>query len=1256
MRKFDNLLLMALMWVFGLGVMQAQVVDVCAGNDSVVLCFSNFQYGYVQWQVSDDNVEWSDIDGAIDTVYKFLPLRPRYYRAEVKFPQCSEYDYHSQVTFVQIPPRASAGPDLIIPASTVARMAASIDEGAVGTWSIVSGTGGTLENIHDCHSNFIGEAGEYQIVWTVTNSCGTNADTVSVTCVGMEYQQDLVIVDETDDILSDTLQHVNGEYVIVFNDPVPTINVGTVLLGYRYPSFLRKVVSFERDGDMFIMQTEAGALSDVILSGVLNIDPVEDTTGGRKPNVKYLDRFPTRKEMMENPFLLRDGSIYVLKDAAKECTDFNFNVHYTGGKLTFELVEFDLGQLDVGLTGLKYGVDFSIQPNLRANVVFDNLLSFKELSCGLYDAKVELTHGLRLTRPLSTTLIKREGYFNKNQIMVAGFMIGVIPTFIMVDLPYLFKVQGSLEMGLKLTKTRGVPYTFAMHYNKQTNSLTTTKSKGEPYQYTTIELPDGAVGSVEAKFEVGVKASVLLADVFGPYFGITGNFDPSVCWATGSHDLGGNINMGVDLNLGCRLQLFSHDLTLFDKSVDFRVIDYNEPMPKRVIKNGGDNQVYSLGQYLAQPVSVKVKGWFGTPMPWAYVHFEPTNGGTVTQTKVKTDIYGVASTMWKPGASYGKDNLLVKVYDCQGRLAGETPLTFHAYSSSTDPCLTSGLTVEVLQVGANTVKPKASGGNGSIQYSTNGANYSTTVPLVTTEPGQDYHFYVRDANGCEAEAWYNAPEMNCDNSSLQVGARVDGNTVTIMPVGGHVWEAPYQYSIGGDFQSSAVFHNLYDGEYTATIRNRLGCDKTKRVVVSRTGNLNITLSAINNGSGTANVTTSTSTLIDRGVCWSTHQRPTVQDFRSTFGPGTGSYTFHLEGLDPTKTYYVRAFALDGSGTSYSNEVCISASQSGGGSGSLPTVTATNVNNIGQVAAKGYGNAPQSGSSAVTARGICWSTSPNPTVANSHVACGNGNGAFSGAITGLTPNTQYYARAYATNSVGTAYGPQKEFRTQQATNCTITATASPVAGGTVVGDGTYQQGQSCTLTATANSGYTFANWTESGNVVSTNASFTFTVESDRTLVANFNSNGGGGGSHDYVDLGLPSGLLWATCNVGADNPEDYGDYFAWAETEPKSVYNWSTYKYCDGGYYYKLTKYCTRSDFGNNGFTDNLTVLLPEDDAATANWGNGWRMPTENEWRELIDNTTPHMDDTERRERTTLHRFKRQQPLSARRRRPLGRRA
>ena len=111
-------------------------------------------------------------------------------------------------------------------------------------------------------------------------------------------------------------------------------------------------------------------------------------------------------------------------------------------------------------------------------------------------------------------------------------------------------------------------------------------------------------------------------------------------------------------------------------------------------------------------------------------------------------------------------------------------------------------------------------------------------------------------------------------------------------------------------------------------------------------------------------------------------------------------------------------------------------------------------------------------------------------------------------------------------------------------------------------------------------------------------------------------------HEYVDLGLPSGTLWATCNVGADHPEDIGDYFAWGETTPKEVYDWSGYKYGDmvNGLF-AMSKYSTDSCYGFNGFVDNLTILESADDAATANWGTGWRMPTKEEWKELFLKTT-----------------------------------
>lgn len=102
-------------------------------------------------------------------------------------------------------------------------------------------------------------------------------------------------------------------------------------------------------------------------------------------------------------------------------------------------------------------------------------------------------------------------------------------------------------------------------------------------------------------------------------------------------------------------------------------------------------------------------------------------------------------------------------------------------------------------------------------------------------------------------------------------------------------------------------------------------------------------------------------------------------------------------------------------------------------------------------------------------------------------------------------------------------------------------------------------------------------------------------------------------YDYVDLGLESGLKWATYNVGASKVSEYGDFYAWGETQSKEVYDWSTYKWANGSYK-SITKYCTNSSYGT---VDDKSKLDPDDDVATVYWGSKWRMPTIDEIKELI---------------------------------------
>lgn len=106
-------------------------------------------------------------------------------------------------------------------------------------------------------------------------------------------------------------------------------------------------------------------------------------------------------------------------------------------------------------------------------------------------------------------------------------------------------------------------------------------------------------------------------------------------------------------------------------------------------------------------------------------------------------------------------------------------------------------------------------------------------------------------------------------------------------------------------------------------------------------------------------------------------------------------------------------------------------------------------------------------------------------------------------------------------------------------------------------------------------------------------------------------------HAYVDLGLS--VKWATCNIGATQPWERGEFFSWGETENKRINNWDTYKYSEGAH--ALTKYCSNPDYAWHGLVDSVSVLDPEDDVAHMKWGGTWRIPTKAQIDELLENCT-----------------------------------
>ncbi len=301
---------------------------------------------------------------------------------------------------------------------------------------------------------------------------------------------------------------------------------------------------------------------------------------------------------------------------------------------------------------------------------------------------------------------------------------------------------------------------------------------------------------------------------------------------------------------------------------------------------------------------------------------------------------------------------------------------------------------------------------------------------------------------------------------------------------------------------------------------------------------------------------------------------------------------------------------------------------------VATIVATQITATTAVAG---GNVISNGGAEVTERGVVYATTQNPTTADNKVSNGSGMGMFTCNLTDLQPNTKYYVRAYAINEKGTAYGEEMTFTTNKqivlpsVTTAAITqiTETSAVAGGNVTSDGGASVTERGVVYSTNHNPTTADDKVAGGSGVGSFTCNLTNLQSNTTYYVRAyatNEVGTAYGEemsfttetpavHAYVDLGLS--VKWATCNVGASSPEDYGDYFAWGETEPKEEYNWSTYKWCDGSKY-TMTKYNNDSGYGT---VDNKTTLELSDDAVRANWGGSWRMPTDAELTELREQCT-----------------------------------
>jgi len=373
-------------------------------------------------------------------------------------------------------------------------------------------------------------------------------------------------------------------------------------------------------------------------------------------------------------------------------------------------------------------------------------------------------------------------------------------------------------------------------------------------------------------------------------------------------------------------------------------------------------------------------------------------------------------------------------------------------------------------------------------------------------------------------------------------------------------------------------------------------------------------------------------VTSRGVCWGINQSPTISDSKTGDGTGIGTFVSSITELSPGVTYYARAYATNAVGTAYGTQITIITTTV------LPVLTTTDLLGISSTTATGGGNITSDGGAAVIARGVCWSTNQGPTTKDSLTINGMGIGSFTSSINRLIPGTTYFIRAYATSSIGTAYGNQITFNTA-ASLPTITTTAL-----------------SAITSTTATSG---GNITSDGGAAVTARGVCWGINQSPTISDSKTSNGTGTGTYTSAITGLSPGTIYyvrayATNNIGTV----YGNSISFT-TNSDIIFNpnlsYGTVTDIDGNTYktiligsqtwmaenLKTTKYRNGELIGT---TTPATLNISAESAPKYQWAyagnesnvatygrlytwyvandsrkicpNGWKAPSYNEWETL----------------------------------------
>jgi uncharacterized protein (TIGR02145 family) len=842
-----------------------------------------------------------------------------------------------------------------------------------------------------------------------------------------------------------------GVVQIQFSGNKPQLNPGDIItVDVDTMGYLRKIVEVVDKDGIVILETEPASMNELFVDMEVKLhtalmepnqqlkkgstareitNALTDENGYIHPvKVVYTD---SEGKVIKKSALVGDDPIIGRQPIINESIDFS-NTDLFGKK--GENVHFYISE---GNASVRVDAVFEMDFRYRGELDEDTKVKKSDLDYFLFylDGKAEALTKLNLDMKYSYKKEEEGKKLKRIAKKVVQFYVGPVPVWITLnsDLYRSYWVDVDAKLNADWGFSTKHELEVGGRYERSTNTFT-PHLKSEPTHEVFPLNVDGEINAT-AKLEIYPRTEVRFYGFFGPYAEIVpylqGNYNAKLqsqiapgfsetflAWNSG-------IDVGLDLRVGTQLKFL---FGMFDKSFGPEIINYINPTP--LWQTPTDLTLLTTLPEEADagtviPLKFKVTDLWGLPQDLIAVYI--SGDGEFSKKLMITDMNGEVTVNWTLGSTEGKNELKAIIYKADKSVIKEITHAVNVKSGNTGPVAGTftdtrdNRTYKTIKIGDQTWMAE------NLAYLP-----SVSLPTMNSATANIYYvygFHDTDVAKAKQSSNYNTYGVLYNWPAAMAGAASSSTNPSyvqgVCPAGWHLpsdaeWtqlenhlaDNGYNYdeTIGGGrgkiAKSMAATTNWNSNSATGVIGNNLSHN-------NRSG-----FSALPGGLRVGSVFGWFDSIQVYGFWWSSTENSSSSAWRRYLG--SNSVGIHRDG-DTNKA------------GGYSVRCVRDESQQA----SLPTVSTAEVTSITENSATGGGNVTSDGGATVTVRGICWSTAPNPTTADSKTTDGTGAGSFTSDLTGLTANTMYYVRAYATNSVGIAYGNEIEFKT--------TVTTGPIYG-------------------------------------------------------------------------------------------------------------------------------------------------------------------------------------------------------------------